>query len=306
MTESLFTHILDRSLEWLSTSGLRMVMITIVMAVLLAVLKRAMGRFRRLYEGTLPNTAQVKRADTLTHVVGDVARVLVLAVGGMMLLSEVGVDLGPLLAAAGLGGLAIGFGGQSLVKDVISGFFILLEDSIRVGDVVEVAEVSGVVEEVKLRTITLRDLSGNVHIVPNGVIDKVKNMTKLYSFYLFEVGIAYREDVDEVMELLKSIAEEVRADPEFKDDILEPLEMLGVDQFADSAVIIKCRIKTQPIKQWRVGREMNRRIKKTFDAKGIEIPFPHQTIYWGEPKQGPPPSVYVAGLSSSDTTSLKS
>ena len=305
MTESLFTQILDRSLEWLSTSGLRMVMITIVMMVLLAILKRAMGRFRRLYEGTLPNPAQVKRADTLTHVVGDVARVLVLAVGGMMLLSEVGVDLGPLLAAAGLGGLAIGFGGQSLVKDVISGFFILLEDSIRVGDIVEVAEVSGVVEEVKLRTITLRDLSGNVHIVPNGVIDKVKNMTKLYSFYLFEVGIAYREDVDEVMELLKSIAEEVRADPRFKDEILEPLEMLGVDQFADSAVIIKCRIKTLPSKQWRVGREMNRCIKKTFDAKGIEIPFPHQTIYWGEPKQGTPPPVYVAGLSSSDTTSLK-
>jgi len=306
MTESFFTQILDRSLEWLSTSGLRMVMITIVMTVLLAILKRAMVRFRRLYEGTLPNPAQVKRADTLTHVVGDVARVVVLAVGGMMLLSEVGVNLGPLLAAAGLGGLAIGFGGQSLVKDVISGFFILLEDSIRVGDVVEVAGVSGVVEEVKLRTITLRDLSGNVHIVPNGVIDKVKNMTKLYSFYLFEVGIAYREDVDEVMALLKSIAEEVREDPAFKDEILEPLEMLGVDQFADSAVIIKCRIKTLPSKQWRVGREMNRCIKKTFDAKGIEIPFPHQTIYWGEPKQGTPPPVYVAGLPSSDTTFLKS
>ena len=305
MTESVFTHMLDRSLEWLSTSGLRMIIITVVMTVVLAILKRAMGRFRRLYEGTLPSSAQVKRADTLTHVVGDVARVVVLAVGGMMLLSEVGVNLGPLLAAAGLGGLAIGFGGQSLVKDVISGFFILLEDSIRVGDVVEVAGVSGVVEEVKLRTITLRDLSGNVHIVPNGVIDKVKNMTKLYSFYLFEVGIAYREDVDEVMALLKSIAEEVREDPAFKDEILEPLEMLGVDQFADSAVIIKCRIKTLPSKQWRVGREMNRCIKKTFDAKGIEIPFPHQTIYWGEPKQGTPPPLYVAGLSSSDTVSLK-
>jgi len=230
---------------------------------------------------------------------------VILAVGGMMMLSEIGVDLKPLLAAAGLGGLAIGFGGQSLVKDVISGFFILLEDSIRVGDVVEVAGVGGVVEEVKLRTITLRDLSGNVHIVPNGVIDKVKNMTKLYSFYLFEVGVAYREDVDEVMALLKSIAEELRADPGFADDILEPLEMLGVDQFADSAVIIKCRIKTLPVKQWRVGREMNRRIKKTFDAKGIEIPFPHQTIYWGEPKQGTPPPVYVAGLESPGTVSVK-
>jgi len=305
MSESLLGQFMDRSVDWISTSGLRIFFVLIAMAVLLAVLKRTLVRFRRLYEGTLPSPAQVKRADTLTHVVGDVARVVILAVGGMMMLSEIGVDLKPLLAAAGLGGLAIGFGGQSLVKDVISGFFILLEDSIRVGDVVEVAGVGGVVEEVKLRTITLRDLSGNVHIVPNGVIDKVKNMTKLYSFYLFEVGVAYREDVDEVMALLKSIAEELRADPGFADDILEPLEMLGVDQFADSAVIIKCRIKTLPVKQWRVGREMNRRIKKTFDAKGIEIPFPHQTIYWGEPKQGTPPPVYVAGLESPGTVSVK-
>ncbi|MDH5641243.1 MAG: mechanosensitive ion channel family protein [Nitrospira sp.] len=305
MPDSYIARFFDRSLEWMSTSGLRVVMIGLVMMVLLGVLKRAMVRFRRVYEGTLPSPAQVKRADTLTHVVGDVARVVVLAVGSMMILSEVGVDLGPLLAAAGLGGLAVGFGGQSLVKDVISGFFILLEDSIRVGDVVEVAGVGGVVEEVKLRTITLRDLSGNVHIVPNGVIDKVKNMTKVYSYYLFEVGVAYREDVDEVMALLKSIAEELREDPGFTQDILEPLEMLGVDQFADSAVIIKCRIKTEPIKQWRVGREMNRRIKKTFDAKGIEIPFPHQTIYWGEPKQGTPPPLYVAGPQPTQPVSLK-
>lgn len=296
MTASYFTRFFDWSFEWLMTSGLRVVVIVIGMTVLLAFVKRAVERFRGLYAGTLPIPAQVKRADTLTHVVRDVARVVILAVGGMMVLSEVGVDLKPLLAAAGLGGLAIGFGGQSLVKDVISGFFILLEDSIRVGDVVEIAGVGGLVEEVKLRTITLRDLSGNVHVVPNGVIDKVKNMTKLYAYYVFDVGVAYREDVDEVMAVLKEIAAELQADRAFGPDILEPLEMFGVDQFADSAVIIKCRIKTQPIQQWRVGREMNRRIKNTFDAKGIEIPFPHRTIYWGEPKQGTPPPVYVAGL----------
>lgn len=296
MPDSYMTRILERSIEWASTSGFRVIVIVVMMTVVLAILKRAMTRFQKVYEGTLPTQAQVKRANTLTHVIRDVARVVVLTVGGMMILSELGVDLKPILAAAGLGGLAVGFGAQSLVKDVISGFFILLEDSIRVGDVVEIAGVGGLVEEVKLRTITLRDLSGNVHVVPNGVIDKVKNMTKLYAFYLFNVGVAYREDVDEVMGVLREIAEEVRRDPQFADDILEPLEMLGVDQFADSAVVIKCRIKTQPIKQWRVGREMNRRIKKTFDAKGIEIPFPHQTIYWGEPKQGTPPPLYVAGL----------
>jgi small conductance mechanosensitive channel len=211
----------------------------------------------------------------------------------MMILSEIGIDLKPLLAAAGLSGLAIGFGAQSLVKDVISGFFILLENSVRVGDVVEVAGVSGVVEEVKLRTITLRDLSGNVHVVPNGIVDKVKNMTKLYSYYLFDIGVAYREDVDEVMAVLKEIAAELQADPKFGADILEPLDMLGLDQFADSAVIIKCRIKTTPMEQWRIGREMNRRIKKTFDAKGIEIPFPHRTIYWGQPAQTSPVSAHT-------------
>lgn len=303
MPDSYMMRILERSIEWASTSGFRVIVIVVMMSVVLAILKRAMDRFQKVYEGTLPTQAQVKRANTLTHVIRDVARAVILTVGGMMILSELGVDLKPILAAAGLGGLAVGFGAQSLVKDVISGFFILLEDSIRVGDVVEIAGVGGLVEEVKLRTITLRDLSGNVHVVPNGVIDKVKNMTKFYAFYLFNVGVAYREDVDEVMGVLHEIAEEVRRDPQFADDILEPLEMLGVDQFADSAVVIKCRIKTQPIKQWRVGREMNRRIKKTFDAKGIEIPFPHQTIYWGEPKQGTPPPLYVAGLQQTPSAS---
>jgi small conductance mechanosensitive channel len=296
MSVSYLTRFFDRSFDWLSTSGLRVVFIVIGTFVLLALLKRAVAKLRSLYEGTLPNPAQIKRAYTLTHIVRDVARIVIFFVGVMMILSELGIDLTPLLAAAGLGGLAIGFGAQNLVKDLISGFFILLENSVRVGDVVEVAGVSGVVEEIELRTIKLRDLSGNLHVVPNGVIDKVKNMTKDYSYYVFNLGVAYREDMDEVMAVLKEIAAELQEDPAFGTDILAPLEMLGVDQFADSAVIIKCRIKTEPIKQWRIGREMNRRIKKTFDAKGIETPFPHQTIYWGEPKQGMPPPLYMAEL----------
>lgn len=296
MTASYFTRFLDRSFDWFSTSGLRVLLIAAVTLVLLALLKRAMARLRSMYEGTLPSQAQTKRAYTLTHIVRDVARIAIVAVGAMMILSEISIDLKPLLAAAGLGGLAIGFGAQSLVKDLISGFFILLENSVRVGDVVEVAGVAGIVEEIELRTIKLRDLSGNVHVVPHGVIEKVKNMTTDYSYYLCEIGVAYREDVDEVMTVLQEIAEDLRRDSRFADDILEPLDMLGVDKFADSAVIIKCRIKTKPIKQWRVGREMNRRIKNTFDAKGIEIPFPHQTIYWGEPKHGMPPPLYMAEL----------
>lgn len=303
MSDLYVTRFIERMVEWGAASGLRIMIIITMAAIALTILRRAMERFQKMYEGALPTDAQAKRAKTLTFVIRDVARVVIHAVAGMMILSEVGVDLKPILAAAGLGGLAIGFGAQSLVKDVISGFFILLEDSIRVGDVVEIAGVGGVVEDVKLRTIVLRDVSGNVHVVPNGVIDKVKNMTKLYAFYLFNIGVAYREDVDDVMEVLREVAEDVRRDPAFAGDILEPLDMLGVDEFADSAVIIKCRIKTQPSKQWRVGREMNRRIKKTFDAKGIEIPFPHHTIYWGEPKQGTPPPLYVAGLPQPQPTS---
>ncbi len=285
MKEPWLTQLNERAAEWAMYSGIRVLLVGMAMLVLLTITRQVVKRLRRLYEGALPGTAQRKRADTLTQVIRDVARVLILAVGTMMILSEINIDLKPLLAAAGLGGLAIGFGAQSLVKDVISGFFILLEDSISVGDVVEVAGVSGLVEEVKLRTITLRDLAGNVHIVPNGIVDRVKNMTKGHSFYVFDIGVAYREDVDRVMAVLKEIASELQADPLYAADILEPLEMLGVDRFCESAVILKCRIKTVPIQQWRVGREMNRRIKNTFDAKGIEIPFPHRTIYWGQPGQ---------------------
>ena len=172
----------------------------------------------------------------------------------------------------------------------------MLENQIRVGDIVNIAGVGGLVEDVGLRTISLRDLAGNVHIVPNGAIDKVTNMTKDFSRYVFNVGVAYREDVDEVMAILKDVAAELQQDSEFGPHILEPLEMLGVDQFADSAVIIKCRITTKPIQQWTVGREMNRRIKKAFDANGIEIPFPHRTVYWGEPKEGSAPPLQVAGM----------
>jgi small conductance mechanosensitive channel len=288
MPVSYFTRFFDRSFEWAVTSGVRVLLIITAMLVMLALLRRGVTKLSGLYQGTLPIRAQIKRVDTLTHIVRDVARFVILFVGMTMILSEGGVDLKPLLAAAGLGGLAVGFGAQSLVKDLIAGFFILWEDSVRIGDVVEVAGVAGLVEEVELRTIKLRDVSGNLHVVPNGVIDKVKNLTKDYSYSVFDIGVAYRENPDDVMEVLQEIAGDVQRDSRFAHDILEPLEMLGVDQFKDSAVMIKCRIKTEPHKQWRVGREVNRRIRNTFKAKGIEIPFPYQPSYWDEPKKGTP------------------
>jgi small conductance mechanosensitive channel len=219
--------------------------------------------------------------------------IAIIIVAAITLLKELGIEIAPVLAAAGIVGLAVGFGAQSLVKDVISGFFILLEDQIRVGDVVQIAGKGGLVEKINLKTTILRDLAGNVHYVPNGHIDVVTNMTKDFSRYVFDIGVAYREDVDEVIEVIKEVDEELRSDPDYKDEILEPIEILGLDQFANSGVIIKARTTTLPIKQWRVGREFNRRLKKKFDERKIEIPFPHVTLYMGQDKQGQSPPLRI-------------
>jgi small-conductance mechanosensitive channel len=234
-----------------------------------------------------------KKRKTLIPLINTTIKIGVAFIGGIVVLDQLGVNTKPILAGAGIVGLAVGFGAQALVKDVINGLFILLQDLISVGDVAAFGDKGGLVEAVGLRTVTLRDLAGNVHVIPNSSIETVTNMTKGYSRYVFDVGVAYREDVDEVMGVLREIGEEMQNDPNYKKDILEPLEIMGVDQFADSAVIIKARITTKPIRQWAVGREFNRRMKKAFDQRGIEIPFPHHTIYMGEPKEGRAPAVQV-------------
>jgi small-conductance mechanosensitive channel len=289
---------LELAIRWGLTSGLRILLISGALVVGLWVLRGVTRRLQAVLEGVAPSPEQAKRATTLIRVVRRVAAVAASCVAVMMAVAELGVDLKPVLAAAGISGLAIGFGAQSVVKDVISGFFLLLENQVRVGDVVTIGGTGGLVEAITLRTLVLRDLAGNVHIIPHGSVDRVTNMTKDYSRYVFDVGIAYREDPDEVMQVLREVSEELRADPEFAADILEPLEILGVDSLADSAVIIKCRIMTKPIQQWRIGREMNRRIKKAFDKHGIEIPFPHRTLYWGVNKDGTAPPLCLSSRSS--------
>ncbi len=235
-----------------------------------------------------------KRADTLGSVFRYCIWALILFTVVLDTLKVLGIDLAPLLAGAGVLGLAIGFGAQNLVKDMISGFFILLEDQIRVGDVVQIADKSGVVEKLTLRMVILRDISHNVHFIPSGEVTVVTNMTKEYSGYLFDVGVAYKEDVDQVIEVMKAVDEELRTDEEYSVAILEPLEVMGLEQFADSAVIIRARTKTRPIMQWRVGREFKRRLKKRFDALGIEIPYPHVTVYPGVDKAGRSPEFNLA------------
>jgi small conductance mechanosensitive channel len=199
-----------------------------------------------------------------------------------MVLTEFGMNITPIITGAGIAGLAVGFGAQNLVRDIISGFFLILEDQIRVGDVAVINGTSGLVEAIRLRTIVLRDLQGVVHVFPNGEVKQVSNMTKEWSRYVIDVGVAYKENVDRVIEVLKEIGHELRLDPNFAPLILEPLQVLGVDDFAESQVTIKIMIKTLPLKQWEVGRELRRRIKNTFDQKGIEIPFPHLSVYFGE------------------------
>lgn len=233
------------------------------------------------------------RTKTLLTVARKALTITLTIVSTLMVLSELGVDIAPLLAGAGVLGLAIGFGAQKLVQDVITGVFILLEDQIAVGDVVSVGDKAGLVEAVSIRTLRLRDLSGTVHTIPFSAISIVSNLTKDFSFYVMEVGVAYRENADEVMQILRELGAELQQNEEYGPFILEPLEVLGVDSFADSAVVIKARIKTTPIKQWWVGREFNRRMKQRFDERGIEIPFPHRTIYFGENKGGGAPPAMV-------------
>ena len=188
----------------------------------------------------------------------------------------------PILASAGIVGLAVGFGAQNLVRDIINGFFMILENQVRVGDVAIVNGTGGLVEAISFRTITLRDLAGTVHIFPNGTVTTLANMTKDWSAYVLDIGVAYIEDTDRVTGVMKSVADELQQDPRFGQHILQPIEIFGVDQFGESEVVIKARLKTLPIQQWTVGREYRRRLKKAFDQQNIEIPFPHRTLYMGE------------------------
>jgi moderate conductance mechanosensitive channel len=284
---------LQKVINWCLSSGLHIFLLLILTLIALKAAKVLSRRFVDLVVRQKEDPEFRKRTQTLASVILYVSVFTILLVAAMMVLKEFGIEIAPILAAAGIAGLAVGFGAQSLVKDVISGFFILLEDQIRVGDVVQIAGKGGLVEKINLKTTILRDLSGNVHYVPNGHIDVVTNMTKDYSRYVFDIGVAYREDVDEVVEVIKAVDEELRKDPDYRDDILEPIEVLGLDQFANSAVVIRARTTTKPIKQWRVGREFNRRLKKKFDERNIEIPFPHMTLYMGEDKQGQSPPLRI-------------
>lgn len=236
---------------------------------------------------------ELKRVDTISQVFRYIASVVISAIAGMVILSEMGVSIAPILATAGVLGIAVGFGAQSLIKDYFNGFFLLLENQIRQGDVVDAGGKSGLVEEVTLRYVRMRDYDGNVHFVPNGAITTVTNMSREFAYAVIDVGVAYRENVDQVMRVMQEVGERMREDEPFKMKILEPLEMAGVDRLGDSAVVVRCRFKVRALEQWGIRREYLRRLKQAFDESGIEIPYPHVTIYPGQAKDGSAPPLHV-------------
>ncbi|MEO8039275.1 MAG: mechanosensitive ion channel family protein [Betaproteobacteria bacterium] len=279
-----------------TVTAIRIVVILLAAWIAIAVLQRLIRLFRERLASRMDDPEAVKRAMTLGRVFRYIVAVVVSLIAGMLVLGEIGISVAPILGAAGVIGIAVGFGAQSLVKDYFNGFFLLLENQIRQGDVVQVADKGGLVEEITLRYLRLRDYDGNVHFVPNGLITTVTNMSRGFAQSVIDVGIAYREDIDEAITVMKSVAAELRADPAFAHRILADLEMAGVDSWADSAVIVRCRFKVGPLEQWGVRREYLRRLKRAFDEHGIEIPFPHMTVYAGQGKDGTAPAFPIGVL----------
>ncbi len=263
-----------------SKAGLRIVLILFIALVLMKLSKKLIIYLKSyLSLQAIENSEEIKRIDTLARVIKYVATLIIVLISGVEILHELGISIAPILAAAGIVGVAVGFGAQHLIKDYFTGFFILLENQIRQGDVVEAADKSGLVEEVTLRYIKMRDYSGNVHYVPNGIIGAVTNMSRGFAQAVIDVSVAYKEDVATVMQVMTEVGQQLRNQEDFKHKILGDMEMAGVENLADSSVVIRCRFKVLPLEQWGVRREYLKNIKQAFDAQGIEIPFPQLSVH---------------------------
>ncbi len=265
-------------LTQLSLTSLRILAIVAAAWLAIALLQRAIRLLRMRIASRLDDREAVQRADTLGRVARYLAAVVISLLAGMLVLGELGISLAPILGAAGVAGLAVGFGAQSLVRDYFTGFFLLLENQIRQGDVVKLGEHSGLVEEITLRYVQLRDYDGHVHFVPNGTISSVVNMSRGHAQAVIDVGIAYGADLDRAMAVMHQVAEAMREDPAFAARILDPLEMAGVERLDDSAVVLRARLRVAPLAQWTVRREYLRRVKQAFDQAGVEIPFPQLSL----------------------------
>jgi len=283
-----WTELLNNIQNWIVTELPGLIIVIIILFVTFKIVNFSLKKLKKTLVNRATKDSKVdtieatKRINTLTHIIHSLIRIILWSIFIMIILQKLGVNIAPILASAGIIGLAVGFGAQELVRDFISGFFIILENQIRTGDVAIINGTGGLVEQINLRTTTLRDFAGVIHVFQNGKINNISNMTKDWSAIVFDIGVAYKENPQMVMDLMKQTGLELQNDPEFKDKIIEPIEIFGLDQFADSAIVIKARIKTKPIQQWNVGREYRKRLKYAFDQHNIEIPFPHVTVYWGD------------------------
>ncbi len=271
---------LRAALAWLLTSGLRVLLILGLAWLLLRALRAGLRRFEAVvHDDDHAGRENSKRTRTLIDMLQNLVSVAIVAITVLTVLQELGVNIMPILTGAGILGLAVGFGAQTLVKDIISGFFFILENQVRVGDVAQINGTGGLVEAINLRTIVLRDQGGIVHIFPCGSVTTLSNLSKDYSYALLDIGVAYKHDTDDVVAVLQATANDLQATAEFGSLMLEPIEIVGVEAFGDSSVTIRIRMKTLPLKQWTITREYRRRIKKAFDAAGIEIPFPQRDVH---------------------------
>jgi small conductance mechanosensitive channel len=288
----------DPSALWaLIKTMLRILLILLVAGVLIKLSAKLIITLKlHLRDRAADDAEELKRIDTVGRVFRYIATIVIAIIAIVEVLHELGISIAPILAAAGVVGLAVGFGAQSLIKDYFNGFFLLLENQIRQGDVVDAGGKAGLVEEVTLRYIKMRDYSGNVHFVPNGTITTVTNMSRGFAQAVIDVGVAYRENVDEVMQVMITVGDDLRTDEKFQFKILENIEMAGIEQLDNSAVVIRCRFKVMPLEQWGVRREFLKRIKAAFDERGIDIPYPHLTIYPGQYKDGSSPAFNVQSL----------
>jgi small conductance mechanosensitive channel len=266
--------------EWGFGHGLKILLIGILAFALVRTTALLVRRFEHeTSKGTTIDALErAKRARTLGSLISNVSTVSISGIAVLMILQQFGVDITPVLTGAGIAGLAVGFGAQTLVRDVISGFFMILEDQVRVGDSAAINGTGGLVEQINLRTIVLRDEEGTVHVFPNGSITTLANKSKDFSFYVMTLPIPYHEDVDRVTAILREVGTELQRDPYFGVFILDPLDVYGVDAFTDWAMQIKLRIKTVPQRQYEVGRELRKRIRQAFDKNGIAVPFPERLV----------------------------
>jgi small conductance mechanosensitive channel len=281
----------DTISTWFLEHGITILVIVaasyIAYRVVGALINRFISRYVRLRgKGRRAKEELAKRSQTLSAILTSVTGVIMLFIALFMVLSELNIDIGPLLAGAGVLGIAIGFGAQSLIKDLLGGMFILLEDQYNKGDVVKVAGIAGMVVEVNLRRTILRDLDGIVHSIPNGHITTASNYTRDWARVNLDVSVGYGEDLDRVTEVINRVGKELAEDEHFGPLIKKPPQMLRVNKFGDSGIDIKILGETYPLKQWEVTGELRKRLKKAFDEEGIEIPWPHIKLFFGNQQPG--------------------